>query len=58
MLIRQEAGVMMNAWKQRQKQAFLEPEAYLPASSGDASLNPQSSGENPGLVNGDNSSRV
>jgi hypothetical protein len=49
---------MMNAWKQRQKQAFLEPEAYLPASSGDASLNPQSSGENPGLVNGDNSSRV
>lgn len=49
-------------WKQRQKQAFLEPKAHLPPSSGDDSLNPHSSGESPSstpsLVNGDNSSRA
>lgn len=52
---------MMNARKRRQKQTFPEPKAHLPASSGDGSLNPHSSGERPrsppGLVSGDYSSR-
>lgn len=46
-LISQEAGVMMNAWKQRQKLAFWKPKACLSVCSRDGSLNPHSSVESP-----------
>lgn len=46
-LISQEAGVMMNAWKQRQKQAFWKPKASLSVYSRDSSLNPHSSVDSP-----------
>ena len=43
---------MTKAWKQRKRQAFLEPKAHLPASSRDGSLNLHSSGESPWSLQG------
>ena len=47
---------MTKAWKQRKRQAFLEPKAHLPVSSRDGSLNLHFSGvksmEPPGFGEG------
>ena len=42
----------MEAWKQRERRAFLDPKAHLPAASRDGSPNLHSSGESPWSLQG------